>query len=48
MPRIGFVNGAVTVLYVVVAIGFLNLMSQRFAGNPLADAWAGLYNVHSS
>ena len=47
MPRIGATNFAITMLYVIVGFGTLNLLSQRFAGHPLADAWAGLFNVHS-
>lgn len=47
MPRIGAGTFLLTMLYVIVGLGTLNLLSQRFAGNPLADAWAGLFNVHN-
>lgn len=48
MPRIGFSTFVLTGLYATVWFAFWNLISQRFAGNPWADAWAGLINVHNN
>lgn len=43
-PTVDVVHGIATVAYVIVAFGLFNLLAQRFAGHPMADAWLALIN----